>query len=251
MIRPKNVVIIHHKKIKRIHNMNNRYALTACLIFFCLIFFSLTKSVQSNDSLNNEFMKAVHEKDYLLMEKLLNNGADINTSDKENSICPLAIAASDGDVKLVNFLLKKSADPHGNQAIPNLPIYLAISNNHLTIVNTFINLAISPNYAWPNRNGGTLLIAAIQFGHLKMVELLVKLGADVNFCGNSGNSPLYRSIIYEHFEMFQFLLRKGAFLNKYDLSALTDLEWWKHHENTKYIELLKKDYDSERGTSEK
>ena len=70
-------------------------------------------------------------------------------------------------------------------------------------------------------------------------EMVVKLGADVNFCGNSEYSPLYRSIIYEHFEIFQFLIRKGAFLNKNDLSALSDLEWWEHHENTKYIEILK------------
>lgn len=197
-------------------------------------------SAQSDQNLNYAFLKAVYEKDFTLMEKLLKNGADINTSDKEGSLTPIAVAAGNGDSELVNFLLQKGANPHGNQAIPNLPLYLAISNNHPKVVKRFIDLGISPNYAWPNRNGGTLLITAVQMGHSEIVKQLVQLGADVNFYGNGDYSPLYRSIIYDHYRIFEFLISRRAILNKHDLAALSELEWWKNDENNKYINFLSK-----------
>lgn len=211
------------------------------LILSFVTFFSLNMDTRSNSSLNDELLSAVYEKDYVLIEKLINNGADIDTVDNEKSLSPITIAAIVGDVKLVEFLLKKGADIHGKQEIPNLPIYLAISNNHLKVVKKLIDSGISPNYAWPNQDGGTLLITAVQLGHAEMVKLLIELGANMNFCGNGDYSPLYRSIIYDHFDVFEYLIKKGAYLSKKDISTLSELGWWEDEKNSKYIKLLKQE----------
>lgn len=221
--------------------MNKAHGITVLMILFGFALIAPNLHANSNYNLNEAFLMAVYENDYAIMEELLKKGADINAVDREGSLTPLAVAAANGDLKLVNFLLENNANPHGNQNIPNLPIYLAISNNHFNVVKKLLELGISPNYAWPNRNGGTLLITAVQMGHLEVIKLLVQLGADVNFCGNGDYSPLYRSIIYDRFTIFKFLISNGAFINDHDLAALSQLKWWKtKNKYIKYLELVNK-----------
>jgi ankyrin repeat protein len=69
------------------------------------------------------------------------------------------------------------------------------------------------------------------------VELLVQRGADVNFRGSGNYGALYRAIFSDYFDIFKFLLSKGACLNERDMSALSG--WEKNKKNGKYIELLK------------
>jgi ankyrin repeat protein len=151
---------------------------------------------------------------------------------------PISNAASTGDLKLVKFLVENGADIKGSSLFPNLPIYLAISRNHLETVSYFLNKGVDPNFAWPNENGGTLLISAIQFGYLPIAKLLVSRGADVNFTGNGKYSPLYRTIIYDRFVIFEFLMNYGAELNKCDNEALVKLNWRSIERNQKYAQKL-------------
>lgn len=198
------------------------------------------KNAQSVPTLNDAFLKAIYAKDIPLMEKLFQDGADINVSLREGTTTPIAEAAYLGDLKVVEYLISKGARVSGNQTFPNSPIYFAIFKGHLAVVSRFLDLGVEPNYSWTDRNGGTLLIAAAQFGQLEVVKLLVKRGADINFCGNGDFSPMYRSIIYDRFSIFEFLLNKGACLNEQDRVALSEVEWEKVKSDEKYIELLKK-----------
>lgn len=206
-----------------------------------LILFNILNSINiahADHGVNELFFKALYNKNYPDMEELIKNGADVNAPDKMGMLTPLAVAAGNGDLELVNFLLRKGASLNEDQEVPYLPLYLAIASNHSDIVLLFMNLGVSPNYAWPNENGGTLLITAVQFGHINTVELLTMLGADVNFCGNSKYSPLYRAIIYDHYMVFKFLLSKGAILNKNDMIALAELNWWGKKDNKQFEDLL-------------
>jgi len=218
--------------------MKRRYGLFISLITVGALFIPLNVIAQSERNLNEAFLKAVYAKNIALMEKLLKDGADINVTEKNGLSTPLSIAAGNGDLEVVSFLLSKGANPQGVQALPNFPIYLAISKNHPTVVNKFLDVGISPNYAWTDRNGGTLLITAVQLGNLDIVKLLIQRGADVNFTGNGDYSPLYRSIIYDYFSTFEFLVSKGACLNERDKAALSELEWEKTEQDKKYIQIL-------------
>jgi len=192
-----------------------------------------------DQSLNEAFLKAVRYKDVALMNELLQQGADINGAD-DTGVTPLIFAVSAGDIKTVNFLIAKGADFEETKPFTNAPIYFAISENKPEIVSRLLDLGVSPNFAWPNRDEGTLLITAVQCGHLEMVKLLVRRGANVNCCGNGDFSPLYRSVIYDRFSIFKFLLSKGAYLNRRDKTALSELKWDKVEKDRKYIEYLKK-----------
>ncbi len=102
-------------------------------------------------------------------------------------------------------------------------------------------LRIPPNYTWPagDGTGGTLLTVAVDSGHQDIVELLIQRGADVNFRGSGNYGPLYRSIYSDYFDIFKFLLSKGACLNGRDKAALA--EWGKSKQIEKYNGLLKED----------
>lgn len=102
-----------------------------------------------------------------------------------------------------------------------------------------MDLGIPPNYTWPagEGTGGTLLTVAVDSGHLDTVELLVQRGADVNFRGSGNYGALYRAIFSDYFDVFKFLLSKGACPNERDKAALSG--WEKNKKNEKYTELLK------------
>jgi ankyrin repeat protein len=73
---------------------------------------------------------------------------------------------------------------------------------------------------------------------METVELLVQRGADVNFRGSGNFGALYRSIFSDHFDIFNFLLSKGACLDEHDKEALSG--WEMNKQSTKYRELLGK-----------
>jgi len=222
--------------------MKRYYGIANLISIICIVvtFSILCGCHKSDKNLNESFLRAIYAKDYSLIDKLLKEGVDINASLRDSTSTPLAEAASVGDMELINYLLSKGAKVEGTKSLPNLPIFIAISGGHTAVVSRFLDLGVDSNYAWPNRDGGTLLISAVQFGELDIVKLLVQRGADINFCGNGNFSPLYRSIIYDHFSVFKFLLSKGVCLNEQDLKALSEVEWEKVKSDKKYIELLKK-----------
>ena len=198
----------------------DKYIYLVSLVMLSMLFSYLAGIAQPEEGLSQAFLKAIYAKDFSQMEKLLKEGIDINAPVREG-LPPLAEAAFLGDLAVVDFLLKNGAKVEGTSTKPHSPIFFAISKDNIKIVKRFLDLGISPNYAWPDRNSGTLLIQAVQFGHFDIVQLLVLRGADVNFTGNSDHSPLYRANIYDHFDIFKFLLSKGACLNERDKAALS------------------------------
>jgi ankyrin repeat protein len=199
----------------------------------------LNKVSHADESPNASFLKAVYARDFSMMDKLLAAGVDINAPIR-NDLTPLAEAAYAGDLEVVNYLLRKGAKIEGTKKLPNSPIYCAIFKGNTAVVRKFLDLGIPPNYTWPagEGTGGTLLTVAVDSGHLAAVELLVQRGADVNFRGSGNFGPLYRSIFSDHFNIFKFLLSKGACLDEHDKEALSG--WEKNKQSDKYTELLKK-----------
>lgn len=224
--------------------MTRRYGFLISVLSLGLIFMPLCVTAQSDRNLNESFLKAIYARDFSLMDKLIAEGVDINAPIR-NDLTPLAEAAFAGDLEVVDYLLRKGAKVEGTKNLPNSPIYFAIFKGNIAIVRRFLDLGIPPNYTWPARegSGGTLLTAAVDSGHLEIVELLVQRGADVNFLGSGNYGPLYRSIFSDYFEIFKFLLSKGACLNERDKKTLSEVEWKKNEKNKKYIQLLDKNQE--------
>ena len=69
------------------------------------------------------------------------------------------------------------------------PLKLACANGHIKIAELLIAKGADMNAG--GNEGGTALHGAAIGGHKEIVELLIEKGADVNAEGNEGGTPLY------------------------------------------------------------
>jgi hypothetical protein len=136
----------------------------------------------------------LHSQKWTLLEKaclfnqvetsrlLLNRGAHADGVESSDSP-PLTIACRNGNIELVELLLKHRANPHSVDYGREMPDYL-----------------FSLHYA-------------AQQGNLKMAELLLEYGADIDYLiptVDLPRTPLAHACQHNQLEMVNFLLRHGA-----------------------------------------
>ena len=91
------------------------------------------------------------------------------------------------------------------------PLHAASRRNHLKIVQLLLKNGAEVNA--PNRSGWTPLHFASQRGHLEVGRLLFEHGADVNAKKDDLSTPLHLASANGHFELVQTLLRHNADVN--------------------------------------
>ena len=114
---------------------------------------------QKGGDLNSELIVASEDGDFVMMMRLLEQGADINQTNSAGDT-PLYVASEMGNVEVVKILLEKGAD---------------------------INKA--------NIDGQTPLMMAVGMGHEEVVEALLEYGANVNAKTNEGYTAF--DMLYE------------------------------------------------------
>ncbi len=135
---------------------------------------------------------AVIENDTLQLQRLIEEGADINQRDQYGRT-PLIYAAEAGKYVTVKLLLSKHADPHTPSEVGTPPAAQQTSENPAT----------SQEY------GRALYKAALR-GHVKCVRLLIAHDASVNYEDEEGGTALIKSAYHGQTEMLQMLLDNGA-----------------------------------------
>lgn len=148
-------------------------------------------NVKDKGALNS----AVGNGDYVEMAQLLvESGAGINTL-APNGDYPLQSAAFRGNVKCINFLLSKGADPNIMNARGDTALeYTAQSDYYATAAEALLKHSANPNAR--NSGGRTPLGYAAQQGTIKVVEVLLAYKADINAGDKDGYTPLQGAIDY-------------------------------------------------------
>lgn len=119
------------------------------------------------------------------LEDLIDSGADINTRDERGRNL-LYIAADNGRIELVQFLLAKGADPDSRTDYGDTPLFPAVFN-----------------------------------GHFKIVKLLLDNGANVNTQTYCGETPLHWAVSVNNKEMTELLLSRGAGVDSKDKNKIS------------------------------
>jgi ankyrin repeat protein len=89
--------------------------------------------------------------------------------------------------------------------------------------------------------GWMLLHEACLRGNMKLAELFINRGADVNAQTRNGATPLHHAVYHGHMEMVKYLMAKGADANIANNDGETPLQWaemMEHGEIATYLRSL-------------
>jgi len=178
--------------------------------------------------LNKKLVKASAKGNVEKVEKLLDEGADIEFIDDTSFFThaahwnPLQYACKHGNIEIMDFLISGGAGLGPNKKIGSTPLMVAAYYNQSDAVEFLI--AKGAKVDERSDNEFTALMSASINGRLDAGRKLVQHGADVNAKSSFyGDTPLYLTVARDNYEFVEFLLFHGADINvrnNYDMTPL-------------------------------
>lgn len=148
----------------------------------------------------------------------------------------LSRAVMNGNLKVINVLLKYNIDLNARDYAGEIILAHAIRHNHPQIVKLLIEHGADVNM--DDQFGNPPLSLASSFGYLDIVKILLENKANINAIGIDG-SALIRASRYDHLETVKFLLDHGADVNLRDRQGITALFYASAGSKYKVVEYLK------------
>ncbi|MHC4509128.1 MAG: ankyrin repeat domain-containing protein [Planctomycetota bacterium] len=145
-------------------------------------------------------------------------GADIDVNNGE----PLTTAVRCGHNEIVELLISKGADVNAGEEV-RVPLYTAAHLGRIDIAERLIDAGANIN-GLDTRNQGWPLEAAVDSEDMKMIEFLLSKGADVNKGG--GWSPLHHAVHVWNSDIVALLVRHGADIDQGDKWSSLGLAAW-------------------------
>lgn len=170
-------------------------------------------------------IRALNKRDVALVKLLLDKGANASASDNYGNT-PLSFAIDSdlaNNTTFARLLLDHGASVKGRDGA--LALFLVAMNRDLATAKLLLARGADVN-ATRERNeqsGETALTAATTFGDLDIMRYLLDKGADVNFQGVLGETPLMYGAIQTEPEVVRLLLNRGAKANTQNKKGETAL----------------------------
>lgn len=153
-----------------------------------------------------------------VVELLLQNGADPHILNKRG-VSPLHYASRTGNAEVVNLLLKHDAKVDLKTLALNTPLAYACGSNvdasytpNPKVVELLLQGGADPNI--PTADGWSPLHCAVESGDVKIVELLLKYNANVNYLAQGHTTALayacYGTKHKPNLKVVELLLQSGA-----------------------------------------
>ena len=157
------------------------------------------------------------EQEIRRIQALIKDSPDlINAAGKDRT--PLHVAAAEGKLAIVRFLLDSGAKPDVMTTDNQGPaLLLAAENGHKAVVELLLTRGADPNI-----KDGAALQAAAANGFVGIVDVLLANKADINLKGHSGTA-LHRAVYMKRTEIAERLLRSGADVNALGSTGETPL----------------------------
>lgn len=167
----------------------------------------------------DELQDALRKRDFEAAAKAIEKGANPSPVCDYYTTCqPLAAAAREGFVDMVEFLLKNGADVNGFNTAYDVPLMFSLQKGRSATSEMLIKAGANVNI--PNSVGETPFIRAVSAGDADLVSLMLAHGAKVNTRflalnalakpGETGLRPLEAAIRAGHADIVRLLLAAGA-----------------------------------------
>ena len=156
-------------------------------------------------------------------------------------------AALSGQIELNRQVLQAGGDinlPY--DSVPGIgptfsvpPIYHAIEDGNLPLVDWYLDHGADPNVAFVNdlAPGSTLLHVAVKNDDLPIIETLLNHGANVAATNDSGHTSLFFSVVDLRIPATELLLERGANPNAVDDTGRKPLDYVHLNEQQRTIPL--------------
>ncbi|XP_064212242.1 ankyrin repeat domain-containing protein 17 isoform X4 [Tribolium castaneum] len=195
-------------------------------------------------------VEACTDGDVGTVRKLLTEGRSVHETSEEGESL-LSLACSAGYYELAQVLLAMHANVE-DRGIKGecTPLMEAASAGHLDIVKLLVKHGADVNAQ--STSGNTPLMYGCAGGHTKVVEFLLEHGANVEDHNENGHTPLMEAASAGHVDLAKILLKRGAGINthsnEFKESALTLACYKGHLEMVRF--LLEAGADQEHKTDE-
>jgi uncharacterized protein len=160
-----------------------------------------------NDLGHTPLFRAVTGGNLEIVRSLLGARARVNVRDPHQTTL-LHAAARRGSRELIDLLVANGADPLATDGFQRQPILLAIMAGNAASVQAFLDHKV-PVTA-PGIAGGTLLHAAGGSESVRVAELLLERGGDLEALDAEGGTPLHSAALAGSVDMVKFLLAQKA-----------------------------------------
>ncbi|CAM6027486.1 unnamed protein product, partial [Sphagnum balticum] len=169
-----------------------------------------------------------------LMEQLLSQGANPNTTDYSGRT-PLVIAAAMGHYGCVSLLLDHGADINSADVDGRVPLIEALITRNLEIAKMLWERGARLTAG----DVGRFLCTAAQDDNLELLQDFLDFDADINEADSNGSTALHSAVAEAHIHTAKFLVSHGANVRKADNRGLTPLDLACHLKNQEIIAVLK------------
>ncbi len=180
--------------------------------------------------------QAAKEGDLAKVKALLEKNTDLINAKNENGQTPLHIAASGGQLAVVEFLISQGADINLRQNNGATALHFACFGGHRDVVEWLIDNGADVNSK--DNNGLTPLRVAVFRSNKEMIALLIEKGAALNAREENGATPLHEACIRGNKDVVELLIEKGANIGIEDDSGNTPLHMASNYGHKEIIELL-------------
>ncbi len=159
------------------------------------------------------FLQAImaNEFDTAKLEKLLQEGGNINAKEEKSGFTPLIMAIGVQKNDLVRFLLQKNADPNIADKNGVSPLMYASLHKNKDILSALVEAKADVNAR--NREGRTALMHAIAVNDPIAVKYLLENNADINARDAYGETALYQAVGFGNSSLCAELIKEGADIN--------------------------------------
>lgn len=142
---------------------------------------------------------------------LLAAGADVNKPTVINESTPLDAAIRVGSYGMVELLVDHGADASGVNLAVEIPKWMNFAADTLRLL-----LSHGARMDCVDKHGDNLFWVCLLNSHFKCCTVLFEYGADINEVDSLGRTPLMYAVQYQELDVFEFLLKNGADVNRCD-----------------------------------
>lgn len=170
--------------------------------------------------MRGRFFEAIKTGRLGVVKQLLSTDPDLIKVRDERNWTPLHCASSEGLVDIVSFLISTGADAHASDDKGETPLFGAAQSSPKIVQ---MLLKAGANINKKNREGKTILHELAYYGEQNASQFVISCGADVNAEDNNGMTPLHYAALSGLYDEVALLIANGAKLDNLDNRGFTPL----------------------------